>query len=60
MLVIKLGGSRGLDVEAFVDDLAAVVKGGERVVFVHGGNRELDDLQEKLGIPVRQVTSASG
>lgn len=60
MLVIKLGGSRGLDVEAFVEDLAAVVKGGERVVFVHGGNKELDDLQEKLGIPVRQVTSATG
>jgi len=60
MLVIKLGGSRGLDVEAFVEDLAAVVKSGERVVFVHGGNKELDDLQEKLGIPVRQVTSATG
>jgi len=60
MLVIKLGGSRGLDVEAFVEDLAVVVKGGERVVFVHGGNKELDDLQEKLGIPVRQVTSATG
>ncbi len=60
MLVIKLGGSRGLDVEAFVADLAAVVRGGERVLFVHGGNKELDDLQEKLGIPVRQVTSASG
>ena len=60
MLVIKLGGSRGLDIEAFVEDLAAVVKSGERVVFVHGGNKELDNLQEKLGIPVRQVTSATG
>jgi [amino group carrier protein]-L-2-aminoadipate 6-kinase len=60
MLVIKLGGSRGIDTEAFVTDLAAVVKGGERVVFVHGGNKELDDLCERLGIPVRQVTSATG
>jgi acetylglutamate/LysW-gamma-L-alpha-aminoadipate kinase len=60
MLVIKLGGSRGIDTEAFVADLAAVVRGGERVVFVHGGNKELDDLCERLGIPVRQVTSASG
>jgi acetylglutamate/LysW-gamma-L-alpha-aminoadipate kinase len=60
MLVIKLGGSRGIDTEAFLDDLAAVVQGGERVVFVHGGNKELDDLCERLGIPVRQVTSASG
>jgi len=60
MLVIKLGGSRGIDVEAFVADLAAVVHDGERVVFVHGGNKELDDLCERLGIPVRQVTSATG
>lgn len=60
MLVIKLGGSRGIDTEAFLTDLAAVVRGGERVVFVHGGNKELDDLCEKLGIPVRQVTSSSG
>ncbi len=60
MLVIKLGGSRGIDVDAFVADLATVVKGGEQVVFVHGGNKELDDLCERLGIPVRQVTSASG
>jgi [amino group carrier protein]-L-2-aminoadipate 6-kinase len=60
MLVIKLGGSRGIDTEAFVADLAAVVNGGERVVFVHGGNKELDDLCERLGIPVRQVTSATG
>jgi len=60
MLVIKLGGSRGIDTEAFVADLAAVVRGGEQVVFVHGGNKELDDLCEQLGIPVRQVTSATG
>lgn len=60
MLVVKLGGSRGIDTEAFISDLAAVVRGGERVVFVHGGNKELDDLCERLGIPVRQVTSATG
>ncbi len=60
MLVIKLGGSRGIDTEAFVSDLAAVVRDGEQVVFVHGGNKELDDLCERLGIPVRQVTSATG
>lgn len=60
MLVIKLGGSRGIDTAAFIADLAVVVRGGERVVFVHGGNKELDDLCERLGIPVRQVTSATG
>lgn len=60
MLVMKLGGSRGIDTEAFLADLAAVVRGGERVLFVHGGNKELDDLCAQLGIPVRQVTSATG
>ncbi len=57
MLVIKLGGSAGIDYEAFLDDLARVE---EPVVFIHGGNAELDRVSRQLGIEPRHVTSSSG
>jgi acetylglutamate/LysW-gamma-L-alpha-aminoadipate kinase len=57
MLVIKLGGSAGIDYEAFLDDLARLE---EPAVFVHGGNAELDRVCKQLGIEPRHVTSSSG
>ena len=57
MLVIKLGGSAGIDYEAFLDDLARVE---EPAVFIHGGNAELDRVSRQLGIEPRHVTSSSG
>ncbi len=57
MLVIKLGGSAGIDYEAFLDDLARVE---EPTVFIHGGNAELDRVSRRLGIEPRHVTSSSG
>ncbi len=57
MLVIKLGGSAGIDYEAFLDDLARVE---EPTVFIHGGNAELDRVSRQLGIEPRHVTSSSG
>ncbi len=57
MLVIKLGGSAGIDYEAFLDDLARIE---EPTVFIHGGNAELDRVSRQLGIEPRHVTSSSG
>ncbi|MGN6811747.1 MAG: [LysW]-aminoadipate kinase, partial [Thermomicrobiales bacterium] len=57
MLVIKLGGSAGINYEAFLDDLARVE---EPVVFVHGGNAEFDRVSKLLGIAPRHVTSSTG
>jgi acetylglutamate/LysW-gamma-L-alpha-aminoadipate kinase len=57
MLVIKLGGSTGLNYEAFLDDLARV---GEPTVFIHGGNAEFDRVSKLLGIEPRHVTSSNG
>ena len=57
MYVIKLGGSRGIDVEAFLDDLAGL---DEPFVLVHGANAELDALSRRLGIEPRLVSSADG
>jgi acetylglutamate/LysW-gamma-L-alpha-aminoadipate kinase len=56
-LVIKLGGSAGIDVERFLDDLARLEKPH---VLVHGANVELDALMRRLGVEPRLVTSSSG
>jgi len=60
MIVVKAGGSAGLDMEAVCTDVAALVQQGERVVLVHGGSHETNTISEKLGHPPRIVSSASG
>jgi acetylglutamate/LysW-gamma-L-alpha-aminoadipate kinase len=59
MLVIKLGGSAGIDVTKTLDDLAAIWP-RERAVLVHGANAALDAYQRRLGKQPRLVTSARG
>jgi acetylglutamate/LysW-gamma-L-alpha-aminoadipate kinase len=60
VIVIKAGGSKGLDLQAVCDDIAALVGQKEPVVLVHGGSQETNDISQKLGRPPRFVTSASG
>jgi acetylglutamate/LysW-gamma-L-alpha-aminoadipate kinase len=55
--VIKVGGSAGIDLDAFLDDIAAL---NEAVVLVHGANAELDALTRRLGREPRLVTSGDG
>lgn len=57
VLVVKLGGGAGLDIDAVLADLAAR---REPWVLVHGGNAELTELSTKLGHTPRFVTSPSG
>ncbi len=59
MLVIKLGGSAGINVEYTLDDLAAMWP-GERIVFVHGANAALDTFMQAQGRQPRLVTSSTG
>lgn len=60
MLVVKLGGGAGMDIEACCDDIAALWRQGRRMVIVHGGADETTELGERLGHPARFVQSASG
>lgn len=59
MLLIKLGGGRGLAWDAFCADVAAL-RADEPVVIVHGASTLRDDLAARLGVPVRTVVSPSG
>ncbi|HLI50266.1 MAG TPA: [LysW]-aminoadipate kinase [Thermomicrobiaceae bacterium] len=59
MLVVKLGGSAGIDPGPTLDNLAELAK-REQVVFIHGANATLDDWTRKLGQTPRLVQSKSG
>jgi acetylglutamate/LysW-gamma-L-alpha-aminoadipate kinase len=60
MIIVKMGGGEGLGIDGLCADVAALVKGGQRLVLVHGGSHETNILSEKLGHPARFVTSLSG
>lgn len=60
MIVVKVGGSEGIDTASVCADVASIVKDGRTVVLVHGGSHESTAIGEKLGHPPRFVTSVSG
>lgn len=59
-IVIKIGGGAGIDPTGAACELASLVAGGHRVVLVHGGSHETDQLSEALGHPAKTITSPSG
>lgn len=58
-IVIKAGGSAGVDRDAVADLVAQAARGG-RVVLVHGASAETDRLSAALGHPARTIVSPSG
>ncbi len=59
ILVIKLGGGEGLDLDASCDDLAAMALNRPMVVL-HGVSALANRLCEEAGHPVQTLTSPSG
>ncbi|MCZ6833991.1 MAG: [LysW]-aminoadipate kinase [Acidobacteria bacterium] len=60
MLVIKVGGAAGVDLDAVCNDLASLAAAGKRWILVHGGSAETNRVAKLLGHPPRFVTSVSG
>ncbi|MCL6431422.1 MAG: [LysW]-aminoadipate kinase [Anaerolineae bacterium] len=60
MIVVKVGGSAGIDLDRVCADIAALWQGGERLVLVHGGSHLTNQVAEALGHPPQFVTSISG
>lgn len=56
-VVIKLGGSAGIDLPRFLADLARF---DGPYVLIHGANIELDRLMREVGVEPRIVTSSTG
>jgi len=60
IIVVKLGGTEGVDFSAICQDAAELLEGGQKLVFVHGGSAEANALGEALGTPPKFITSPSG
>jgi acetylglutamate/LysW-gamma-L-alpha-aminoadipate kinase len=60
LIVVKLGGTEGVDFSATCQDVAGLLAQGLRLVLVHGGSAEANALGEALGRPPRFITSPSG
>ena len=57
MIVVKVGGSLGIDYDALCQDLSQYA---QPFVLVHGGSGLLNAVSAKLGHPPQFVTSVSG
>jgi acetylglutamate/LysW-gamma-L-alpha-aminoadipate kinase len=60
IIVVKLGGTEGVDFSAICTDAAELLKQGKQLVLVHGGSAEANSLGEALGTPPKMITSPSG
>ena len=60
MIIVKAGGSLGIDYDALCEDVAELWKMGQKLVLVHGGSAETNRVAEALGHPPKFVTSPSG
>lgn len=60
VIVVKVGGAEGIDLDAVAADVAALWREDRRLVLVHGGSAETNRVAEALGHPPRFVTSPSG
>ncbi|MDX1522741.1 MAG: [LysW]-aminoadipate kinase [Anaerolineae bacterium] len=60
MIILKIGGSEGIDYDLIVDDVAELVKEGQPLILIHGGSALTNKVAKQLGHPPEFVTSVSG
>ena len=60
MIVVKVGGSAGIDYETVCDDVAVLSQQGYQIILVHGGSDLTNQLAAQLGHPPQFITSPSG
>ena len=60
ILVTKVGGGAGVNLDAVCADVAALAASGQPVVLIHGTSAAADALAQRAGVTVRQLTSPSG
>lgn len=57
MLIIKVGGGSAINQAGIVQDIKNL---RQKVIFVHGGRVQADQIAKKLGYPTQRITSPSG
>ncbi len=60
MIVVKIGGASGVNLDAVCRDAAELIRQGQAITIVHGGSAETNEISTQLGHPPRFLTSVSG
>lgn len=60
IIVIKIGGSAGINPATLAPQLAALIAAGHTPILVHGGSHETDTLAHQVGHPPTRLRSPSG
>jgi acetylglutamate/LysW-gamma-L-alpha-aminoadipate kinase len=60
IIVVKLGGTEGVDFSTICADAAEGLAQGQKLVLVHGGSAEANALGQALGTPPKFITSPTG
>lgn len=60
MIVVKIGGSRGINSDYVCADISAIAKAGKQILVMHGAGNDANELGDKLGHPAKHVTSPQG
>ncbi len=60
MIIVKVGGSDGIDYDLLCQDIARLHHAGQKLILVHGGSSETNKIAEQLGHPAKFVTGPSG
>ena len=60
MILLKIGGGKGVNLDFICADVGALIAKGEKIVIVHGASATRDEVAEKLGTPTKTITSPSG
>ncbi len=59
-MVVKVGGSQGVDYDQVCRDIVELVQRDFRIVLVHGGSSLTNEVATALGHPPQFITSPSG
>jgi len=57
MIIVKIGGGEGINIDGVIEDLSGL---DERYIIVHGANALRDKLAQDLGQPKQVLTSVKG
>ena len=60
IVVVKLGGTEGVNFSAICQDAARLLEQGKRLVLVHGGSAQANHLGQALDYPPQFISSPSG
>lgn len=58
--VVKCGGHASIDPAAICADIARLAAAGKRVILVHGGSADIQQLADRLEVRMKRMTSPDG